>query len=202
MAKPAFNLRGDNLNPHVRRMVMAHELGHLLWDPDQKLNKLRVDRYDEISADVMTEGRAPDRVERRANAFAVEFLAPGEAIKKEFNKKGGGTVGLAHIIDLFGVSRTAIMQHLTNASHNMIGAVEGGLSEISTTVWDAGELLAVPLFKPQNVPISRQGRFAYYAFTAHERKLISDDTAASLFRCKPEELGIALKTTHDYLVAG
>jgi Zn-dependent peptidase ImmA (M78 family)/transcriptional regulator with XRE-family HTH domain len=195
-----INLQGDNRNPHVQRMTMAHELGHLLWDPDQKLNKLRVDRYDEIGLDVAAEGQAPDRVERRANAFAVEFLAPGDAIKKEFNKKGGGVTGLAHIVDLFGVSRTAIMHHLSNASHNTIGAVEGALPDISLDVWEARETLAVPLFRPEDVPVSRRGRFAYYIYEAHKRNLISDDTAASLFKCKPEELNLALKTTEDYLI--
>ncbi|MFZ1921173.1 MAG: ImmA/IrrE family metallo-endopeptidase, partial [Xanthobacteraceae bacterium] len=194
-----INLQGDNLNPLVRRMTMAHELGHLLWDPDQNLDKLRVDRYDQIGADL--ESQAPDRVERRANAFAVEFLAPGEAIKKEFNSKGGGAAGLSHIVNLFGVSRTAIMRHLSNASYNAIVPVEGALLDISTDSWEGTESLAVPLFRPQDVPISRRGRFAYYIYQAHSRKLISDDTAVSLFRCKPDELNRALKTAHDFLVA-
>src|SRR5665213_1794222 len=41
------NLAGDNEHPLMRRMTMAHELGHLLWDPDRRLQRLAVDRYDQ-----------------------------------------------------------------------------------------------------------------------------------------------------------
>lgn len=191
-----INLNGDNSNPLVRRMTMAHELGHLLWDPDQRLDKLRVDRYDELQTNVQL-GKPLDHVERRANAFAVELLAPGDAIVSAFTTQGGGTTGLTHVIEKFGVSRTATMHHLENASHNNISTVEGGLGDLSIDVWEANELLALPLFRPQDVPVSRRGRFAYFIYKAHANKLISDDTAASLFRCKFAELPLALKTARE-----
>lgn len=67
------NEAGSNTNVWVRRMTLCHELGHLLWDPDDKLKKVTVDTY----ADLEQSDREQDRdiAEIRANAFAVAFLA-------------------------------------------------------------------------------------------------------------------------------
>jgi Zn-dependent peptidase ImmA (M78 family) len=194
----AINLKGDNSNPLARRMTMAHELGHLLWDPDQRLNRLVVDKYDSIIRDAVTSPL--DAVERRANAFAIEFLAPGDAILRSFRDAGGGAGGLEKVITTFGVSKTAIVNHLMNASHNEIDVSNQALVQVSTDEWEAAESLAVPLFDPQTVPISRRGRFAYYVLKAFEKKLISDDTAASLYQCQRNELDRALKSTRNYVV--
>ena len=107
--------------------------------------------------------------------------------------------GSMSISNVAGVSRTALMRHLTNASANVISPVEGALPAISTDEWEANESLAVPLFKPQDVPVSRRGRFAHYVYEAHRRKAISDDTAASLFRCKPEHIAQALRRRRNWL---
>jgi Zn-dependent peptidase ImmA (M78 family) len=195
------NLVGDNSIPLVRRMTMAHELGHLLWDPDQRLDKLRVDRYDEIDIDAVAENYPLDHVERRANAFAIEFLAPRDAIVREFQKGGGGAAGLETIMTAFGVSKTAIARHLSNASNNVIDVLEERLPHLSFDEWDARESVAVPVFNPQDVPVSRRGRFAYYVYKAFEQRLISEDTAASLYRCKLSELSAALTSTENYIVS-
>jgi Zn-dependent peptidase ImmA (M78 family) len=193
------NLAGDNEHPLMRRMTMAHELGHLLWDPDRRLQRLAVDRYDQIDRDVTATSYPLDHVERRANAFAIEFLAPGDSIMNEFNKVGGGAVGLEKIIIKFGVSKTAIARHLANASHNLIDVFSERLPEISLADWEGGESLAVPLFAPQEVPVSRRGRFAYYVLKAFEAHLISDDTAASLYGCDVNKLGAAIQSTRNYV---
>jgi hypothetical protein len=69
------NEQGQNSNVWVRRMTIAHELGHLLWDPDSRLNKLKVDQYDELQTDYRTTSMK-DPVEIRTNAFSISFLAP------------------------------------------------------------------------------------------------------------------------------
>lgn len=195
----AVNLAGGNSNPLVRRMTMAHELGHLLWDPDQRLERLRVDRYEEIDSAV-AESYPLDHIERRANAFAVEFLAPGEAILAEFQKAGGATEGLTKIITKFGVSKIAIAHHLSNFSHNTIDVLGEHLAPISFDEWEARESLAVPVFDPTDVPVSRRGRFAYYVMKAFEKGLISADTAASLYKCKLGDLSAALASTKNYIL--
>jgi Zn-dependent peptidase ImmA (M78 family) len=194
----AINLKGDNSNPLARRMTMAHELGHLLWDPDQRLKRLVVDKYDSIIRDAVTSPL--DAVERRANAFAIEFLAPGDAILKSFEDAGGGATGLENVVATFGVSKTAIANHLMNASHNRINVSNQAFTQILPDEWEAAESLAVPLFDPQTVPVSRRGQFAYYVLRAFEDKLISADTAASLYQCQRSELDRALKSTRNYVV--
>ena len=194
----AINLKGDNSNPLARRMTMAHELGHLLWDPDQRLNRLVVDKYDSIIQDAVASPL--DAVERRANAFAIEFLAPGDAILKLFSDVGGGASGLEKVITTFGVSKTAIVNHLMNASHNRIDLSSQALAPILPDEWEAAESLAVPLFDPQTVPVSRRGRFASCVLKAFESKLISDDTAASLYQCQRTELDQALSSTRNYVI--
>nr|WP_274617642.1 ImmA/IrrE family metallo-endopeptidase [Bradyrhizobium oropedii] len=193
-------MKGDNSNPLARRMTMAHELGHLLWDPDQRLNRLVVDKYDSIIRDAVTSTSPLDAVERRANAFAIEFLAPGDAILSLFEDAGGGATGLKRIISTFGVSRTAIVNHLMNASHNRIDMRQHEFPQIPTDEWEAAESLAVPLFDPQSVPVSRRGRFSQYVLEAYENKSISSDTAASLYQCQQSELERALNSTRNYVI--
>ncbi len=197
----AINLNGDNFNPLARRMTMAHELGHLLWDPDQRLNRLVVDKYDSIIEDAVTSRSPLDAVERRANAFAIEFLAPGDAIVKLFTEAGGGVSGLEKLIITFGISKTAAANHLMNASHNKIDVTEIGLPSISTDEWEAAESLAVPLFDPQTVPVSRRGRFSYYVLKAYEDERISADTASSLYQCQSSDLTRALNSTRNYVIS-
>jgi Zn-dependent peptidase ImmA (M78 family) len=76
------NERGHNANVWVRRMTLAHELGHLLWDPDTRLNQLTVDEYAGLEAAYHTGRGRADVVEMRANAFAVALLAPPDGITK------------------------------------------------------------------------------------------------------------------------
>jgi len=194
------NLSGSNQNALVRRMTMAHELGHLLWDSDHSLKKLVVDRYDQIDRDFIKDYNEIDHVERRANAFAIEFLAPGATIIEKFKETGGGAAGLENLMINFGVSKTALVRHLANRSHNLLDASNERLPEISVADWEGRESLAVPLFAPQDIPVSRRGRFAFYILRAFEDKLISDDTAATLYGCGIDKLDDAIKSTRNYVV--
>ncbi len=74
-----LNTVGANENVWVRRATLAHELGHLLFDPIQRLERVRVDTYQ--SNDIDPQGSTTDYVEQRANAFAISFLAPMDAVR-------------------------------------------------------------------------------------------------------------------------
>jgi Zn-dependent peptidase ImmA (M78 family) len=195
------NLQGENSDPLVRRMTVAHELGHFLWDPDSRLERVKVDRYTDLTRNVMRGGRHIHPVERRANAFAIEFLAPGDAIRKVFEQAGRGANGLAAVVRTYGISRTAATMHLQNVIRQNIGVDQEPLdmTELSGE-WEGSESLAVPLFSPKSVPVSRRGRFAGYVVQALDKALISRDTAASLFGCDPTELDIAVQSTRNYVL--
>ena len=75
-----LNTVGQNQNVWVRRATLAHEVGHLLYDPEDRLEGIRVDTYE--TNDVNPESGSTDYVEQRANAFAIAFLAPLGAVRR------------------------------------------------------------------------------------------------------------------------
>ena len=79
-----INTAGSLFNTWSSRLTIAHELGHLLWDPDDRLDSLIVDTNDRLDEPPW---EASTYVEQRANAFAIEFLAPRAAIDKRFRYK-------------------------------------------------------------------------------------------------------------------
>ncbi|EJL43992.1 MULTISPECIES: ImmA/IrrE family metallo-endopeptidase [Brevibacillus] len=54
-----------NLDEHLQRFVIAHELGHRILHPKVNVPFLRANTFQSI-----------DRIEREANEFAVELLMP------------------------------------------------------------------------------------------------------------------------------
>ena len=46
-----LNVEGANSNVWIRRATLAHELAHILFDPEEHLASVRVDRYDEVARD-------------------------------------------------------------------------------------------------------------------------------------------------------
>lgn len=176
------NLSGENRNVLRRRATIAHELGHLLFDPSQFLESLRVDTYDELEQ--MRE-RVADKVEQRANAFAVELLAPQEAILDRFKTAKEGLYGC---MEHFGIGFTAGRYQIWNGSRR-----EVPLESITTrtrnfddqralnNAWEGTEAFTVnfPMHPLPGVRPSRQGRFCAVALRAAEQQIISWDTAAS-----------------------
>lgn len=172
------NERGANSNVWVRRMTMCHELGHLLWDPDQHLNKLTVDSYDEILG---LNANRTDPVEIRANAFAVAFLAPPEAVKAVFSEDGSDTDHLFNLAERYGISLTAARYHAQNVLNKDFGSIIADYPTPSDE-WQAAENRAVDYFPITTTPITRRGRFAYLAARGFKLGLLSADSAASLLR--------------------
>ena len=114
-----LNTRGANTNVWVRRTTLAHELAHILFDPEVKLAGVRVDSYEQLKRRVMEEGEmgpSQDVVEQRANAFAVEFLAPRGAVKQlvpDVAQVSSDAIG--QVMSRFGIGRSAARFHVGNA---------------------------------------------------------------------------------------
>ena len=105
------------------------------------------------------------------------------------------------MIQMYGVGKVAAVgRHLYNASHGMIDVMHERTNPPEMDEWEARETLAVPLFSPQTVPVSRRGRFAGYVLKALEARQISDDTAASLFGCDVADLEAALRSTRNFVL--
>ena len=174
----AVNMKGINENVWVRRMTMAHELGHLLWDPEEDLKRLRVD-----DNDVLEQGwdATADKVEARANAFAAEFLAPQSAVLQVYEQAGEGRDGVSAVMRTFGVSFTAARWQIHNGRgggdrNPQMRAVPG---TVPSDDWKADEAAVTDYFVIKETPVARRGRFAELCVRAYKENLISDDTAAS-----------------------
>lgn len=172
------NLSGENRSVFVLRTTMAHELGHVIFDPVDKLDALRVDSYDDLGR---SREQIRDHVEQRANAFAVEFLAPGEAVLAAFQESRD----LTATVGRFGLGPTPTRHQLRNASRGTVHADQlrvappGSEEWRRFASWEGAELLAVLHFHPiEGIRPSRAGRFSAYVLRAAEEGFISWDTAA------------------------
>lgn len=181
-----LNTTGNNRNPLVRRATLAHEVGHLLFDSDRNLETVRVDAYSGLENNPEQVGSV-DYVEQRANAFAISFLAPAEAVRTRVQPPLSDSA-VAVIAMRFGISVTAAQFHIKNAcSMEYPISVQSNLS-IDENEWRAVEDYSLDYFPINDTPSVRRGKFAGLAVAAWKRQLLSTDTAASYLNCSTEKL--------------
>jgi Zn-dependent peptidase ImmA (M78 family) len=173
-----LNNKGANKNILVRRMTLAHELGHLLWDPEHQLERVRVDD----SADLRRRD-IHDSIEGRANAFAVAFLAPLAAVKALYAQQDDNEPAtITLLVERYGLSASAAAQHLANVCNlgPQPAARPREAGPVVQRKWLESE--RQPSLVAGHVPASRGGRFAQLTLQAVRKKLISPDCAASGLR--------------------
>ncbi|WP_320197097.1 XRE family transcriptional regulator [Agrobacterium rosae] len=170
------NEEGHNERVWTRRMTLAHEIGHLVGDPDPRLNKLRVDHYDRLGKNL---GIETDNVERRANGFAVAFLAPPEAVRSIAQKASSLKTALETVMNKYGISKTAAIFHIQNVAKLDMSKVDTKNLKDSSEEWQPQENLTLDYFPIEETPLNRRGRFASLVVMAEKAGHISEDTAAS-----------------------
>lgn len=179
-----LNTQGSNQNVWVRRATLAHEVAHLLFDSEHHLQKVLVDSYEVGNEDPET-GWA-NYIEQRANAFAIAFLAPPEAIRQMISvpvsQEAVGT-----IMTTFGISHTAARYHIGNAlyrNYDVPDEIHGvGPSDDQKALED----YTLDYFQPETTPIQRRGKFAGVVAQAFEGDLISRETAAEYLNCSVDD---------------
>lgn len=177
------NIKGMNNNVWIRRATIAHELGHLLWDPDQNLERIRVDKYTELDEGWSSDRKRLDYVEQRANAFAAEFLAPKEVAARIYKRSG-----LRAVMEQFGVSFFLARWQVWNGLYETESFDSFSVDDIEPTdEWRGGESYTAEYFPINNVPTSRTGFFAGLVTLAEQKNLISKDTATQYLRCSEDE---------------
>lgn len=179
------NIDGANENVWVRRMTLAHELGHLLWDPVQKLNRLTVDRYDDLKVNA-SERRDP--VEIRANAFAIALLAPPAAVDRIVHNATDIPSAVYEVTRHFGISVSAARAHVGNVSRVQVSMPRLGEHVVPSDEMYANEDFTVDYFPIKESPPAVVGRFSWLVACSLKSNLISADTAASLLRTTPVRL--------------
>lgn len=190
-----LNISGMNSQAMVRRSTVAHELCHILFDPKTNLDTLRVDEYEELErrADTLA-----DPVEQRANAFAVQLLAPQEAAVERFESLYEDL--FPAVLDHFGLSFTAGRYQVWNG----LGR-DRPLEEICApnrppeSDWEARESYTLdyhPIRQVMDRP-SRAGRFSAVAVRAAKEGLVSWDTVAEWLYCSIGEAQTAADAMLD-----
>ena len=179
-----LNIDGLNGDALVRRSTMAHEIGHLVFDPSQRLEDLRVDEYGELEQRPDTRA---DPVEQRANAFAVQLLAPqDEAIERYSANQDLFT----SVLDYFGVSFTAGRYQIWNGLERSVRLEDiRAPNRRPEPDWDARESFTLtyhPIRELARRP-SRAGRFSAVVIRSAKEGLISWDTASEMLHCSEQE---------------
>ena len=181
-----LNTVGANQNVSIRRATLAHELGHLLYDPDDRLDRVRVDSYQDSQIDA--EDDAPDYVEQRANAFAIAFLAPNDAVRLD-TLTPISEESVARVMDKFGISHTAARYHISNCHYRNFDVPETVANSMPSDEWMAAEDFALDYFPLMDAtPYQRRGRFAGVVAASYEEGLITEDTAALYLGCEKQDI--------------
>ena len=179
-----LNSIGENSNVWVRRATLAHELGHILYDPTQELKELRVDSYSGTFDD--PELPNPDYVEQRANAFAIAFLAPLAAVNgmtpPPIKLEDVGTV-----MQTFGISHTAARYHVLNAHYGTVLMPEHFDLPGPSEDWRINEDFTLDFFPVLSVPFQRRGRYAGLVAECYRRRMLSSSSAALYLGCTEQE---------------
>ena len=189
-----LNVDGRNENVWIRRTTLAHELGHILFDPEEQLANVRVDSYEQIARDARQDDQLPDYVEQRANAFAVEFLAPREAVRQLVPSPAQVSAeSVEQVMSDFGIGRAAARFHVGNAWWGEAELpVESAIQASPRADQTAAEDFTLHFFEPRVTPDQRRGRFASLVGEAVDKGLVTEDTAAQYLVCSEDELRDAL----------
>ncbi len=198
-----LNLDGQNRNALVRRSTMAHELGHLLYDPPGNLESLRVDEYDQLDYQPT---QVHDPVEQRANAFGAEFIAPRSAVAAHYEKAVGGRVDSSHalldVMNHFGISHTVARYQLCNGLGIPLEPLPlPGGSRPELKKWDAVEGYTVNYHPLERLKSSRVGRFSAVVVRAARERHISWDSAAEMLECEEAALQEAMEAIAELFPA-
>ena len=166
-----LNSEGGNEAVLVRRSTIAHELGHLIWDPSEKMQSVRVDNYEDLERDPQL---ATDYVEQRANAFGVEFIAPQAAVVGTYQDGG-----IEEVVREYGLGPTAARYHIWNALGRQTSLEGIGLLQPAPNMDDfaAVERFTLDYHPFQGLPDQLAGRFSGVVVLAATNGLISWETA-------------------------
>ena len=184
-----INVSGGNHDVFVRRATLAHEIEHLLYDPAQQLNRLRVDEFEALERPA---AEVHDRVEQRANAFSVELLAPQAAAVDLFRSDG-----LEAVIERFGLSFTAARYQIWNGLDREVPLETlTARRRRPSDHWVGAEQYTVD-YHPLRSGVARCGRFSAVVIRAASESLISWDTAGEYLQTSGAEAKAAIAAMQD-----
>lgn len=118
----------EGQNPHRHRFTFAHELGHAFLP--QHHRQLADSGF--LDEEVRDDEALP-RVEREANEFAIEFLAPRDKVQRRIISGSLDVSKAAELSEAFDISLTAAALRLTNVARDPVAVLvfNGGRVEWS-----------------------------------------------------------------------
>ena len=189
-----LNTVGANENVWVRRATLAHELGHLLFDPIQRLDRVQVDTYE--SNEIDPQDGSIDYVEQRANAFAISFLAPMDEVR-ELTPTPLRSESIRNVMSTFGISHTAARYHTFNSHYRQYPLPQDQTTVGPSDEQKAAENFTLDYFPVERTPLVRRGRFSAVVNASYEQGYISIDSAAKYLCCNKKEFEQASPVIHD-----
>lgn len=180
------------------RFTVAHELFHVLFD--RASGRIDIRRAGENPEEY-------DAYERRANAFAVNLLAPVEAVKRELARLGleparlpNSPAAIVHLVQKFGIGIRSLVDLLASPANRLVPReVRDALVERASAGVDrelySGETFDLDPAEPwSRVPIERRGHFSLLALRAYEAGAIDRDELRQF-------LGLLLPSDLDPILA-
>ncbi len=189
----AVNSDGGNADVWVRRVTLARELGHVLFDPPERIDCVRVNRH--LSGGLQ-EAPSDDLVEQRADAFALAFLAPLTGVRERVLKLPASQDDVGRVMKDFGMCESAARRRIASCFDWESSYVMTAPSWARPLRADrVAEELITEKTLPCSVRESRRGKFAEVVSDCYRNSLITDDTAALYFGCSAEEVAVGNAAT-------
>lgn len=179
-----INSGGENEDVWTRRVTLARELGHALFDPDTRLRNLLVHGQlpEEHPGDIPV-----DLVDQRADAFALAFLAPRDEVQRIAPLPiDGSKVG--SVMQHFGMCEAAARKRILSCYSGDADLPVAGSYAVPASDRTELESLVIDGSVPCSSRITRQGEFAVSVRGCLEQGLISDDSAAFYMDCTPADI--------------
>ena len=163
-----------------RRMALAHEVCHLLFDRPEMTRFVKACRID--VGVVGTHRDWFERIERRARAFAVYLLAPAPAVcaRWEYSEGRPPRERVRDVMSTFGIGYEAARAHLANVNCLDVRVPLDRVPTHPDATWESGD----PAPEPPTLPGNwlRAGELARLAEQAVVAGHISSRLAADLVR--------------------
>ena len=178
----AINLKGMNERKNTLRFTIAHELGHVLCDRDDRLSVLKVSGDNRFSLSRVKASNR-DLPELRANSFAAEFLMPKKGVQAivekfaDLPKDEALSRALAEMQAHFGVGLTAAKYKLIGLGHQIPDNLYA--KSINESASRGKEIKRI-LPEKRGVQMSKSGEFFDCVEKCFSSGLIHEDTKSSL----------------------
>ena len=172
-----------------RRVTLAHELCHVLFDRSRMRT---VSRFCRISIEKAHPKKRHEfyEIERRARAFAVSLLAPLGSVKRAWLQMAGNPlhVRVRGLMETFGLGYEAMRSQLHNAGVLSLGEDILGVPVKVPPQWEQQDALplranvALQVIRPQ-----RRGPLLDRLVEASSRGLLTETAVRGTLRVRPDE---------------